>query len=298
MKFLLLPVLLFAVSSISSAAELKIVSLHPLMSDLLRNVGGEHVEVVDLIGLKSDPHSFEPKAEDLRAAGEAELYFVSGMGLETYLPKLEAIMAGRARIVEVGKTLPELHGSCDHEGHDHHADDDHNHEIDPHWWHSVDLFRRAVGVVADELAKADPLHADDFLSNASVYRAELDVLEKWVKRELVRIPKERRTLVTAHAAFQYFCDAYGFASHSVQGLNREQMPGAIELAGLIEDLKKDKVTAIFPEKESNPKMLKSLTRDTGIKLGGELIADGRGMTSYEEMMRRNVRTIVEGLGGK
>jgi len=120
-------------------------------------------------------------------------------------------------------------------------------------------------------------------------------LEKWVRRELAGIPKDRRTLVTAHAAFQYFCDAYGFESHSVQGLNREQMPDAVKLAELIANLKKDKVAAIFPEKESNPKMLKSLTRDTGIKLGGELIADGRGMTSYEDMMRRNVETIVAAL---
>jgi len=273
------------------AAELKVASLHPLVGDLLRQVGGDRVEVVDLIGLKGDPHSFEPRAEDLKAAEGVGIYFISGMGLESYLPKLEAILAGKARIVEVGKTLPALHGACEHEGHDH----DHGHELDPHWWHSVDLFRRAVGVVADELSKASPGDAEAFAANAAAYRTELDTLEKWLKRELVQIPKDRRVLVTAHAAFQYFCDAYGFESHSVQGMNREQMPGAVKLAELIADLKKDKVAAIFPERESNPKMLESLTRDTGIKLGGELIADGRGVTSYEEMMRANVETIVEAL---
>lgn len=275
------------------AAELKVVSLHPLIGDLLRQVGGDRVQVVDLIGEKGDPHSFEPRTEDLTAAGDAGLYFVSGMGLESYLPKLQAVLDGRARIVEVGKTLPALHGSCDHEGHNHNHGDDH--ELDPHWWHSVDLFRRAVGVVADELTKASPEDAATFAANAATYRTELDALEKWVKRELLRIPKDRRTLVTAHAAFQYFCDAYGFESHSVQGMNREQMPGAVKLAELIADLKKDKVAAIFPERESNPKMLESLTRDTGIRLGGELIADGRGVTSYEEMMRANVEAIVEAL---
>lgn len=286
--------LVFLLTSIfCPAAELKVASLHPLIGDLLRQVGGDRVQVVDLIGEKGDPHSFEPKAEDLSAAGDAALYFVSGMGLENYLPKLEAVLAGNVRIVEVGKTLPALHGSCDHEGHNHDHGDDH--ELDPHWWHSVDLFRRAVGVVADELTKASPEDAATFAGNAATYRTELDALEKWVKRELLRIPKDRRTLVTAHAAFQYFCDAYGFESHSVQGMNREQMPGAVKLAELIADLKKDKVAAIFPERESNPKMLESLTRDTGIKLGGELIADGRGMTSYEEMMRSNVKAIVEAL---
>jgi len=81
-------------------------------------------------------------------------------------------------------------------------------------------------------------------------------------------------------------------------MNREQMPDAVKLAALIATLKKEKVAAIFPEKESNPKMLQSLTKDTDIKLGGELVADGRGMTSYEEMMRGNVSAIVTALSGE
>lgn len=283
---------LILLSSLCSGANLKVVSLHPLVGDLLRQVGGDAVEVVDLIGMTGDPHSFEPQAKDLGAAEGAELYFVSGMGLETYLPKLKSVLGKKARIIEVGKTLPALQGACDHDGHEGH---DRAHELDPHWWHSVDLFRRAVGIVTDELVKASPAHREEFIANAAVYREKLDVLEKWVKRELVRIPKDRRKLATAHAAFQYFCDAYGFESHSIQGMNREQMPGAVELAELISTLKKEHVAAIFPEKESNPKMLLSLTKDTGIKLGGTLIADGRGMKSYEEMMRKNVETIVSAL---
>ncbi len=277
----------------SHAAELKVVSLHPLISDLLRQLGGEKLVVVDLIGANGDPHTFEPQSKDLGAAEDAEIYFVSGMGMENYLPKLKAVLGNKARIVEVGATLPALHGACDHEGEEGH--EGHAHELDPHWWHSVDLFRRAVGVVSDELSAASPGNAEFFAANARTYRSELDDLEKWIKRELVGIPKERRQLATAHAAFQYFCKAYGFQSHSIQGLNREQMPDAVKLAGLIAELKKEKVPAIFPERESNPKMLQSLTKDTGIKLGGTLVADGRGMDSYVRMMRANVTAIVEAL---
>ncbi|MGJ8634954.1 MAG: metal ABC transporter substrate-binding protein [Luteolibacter sp.] len=268
-------------------------ALHPLVGDLLRQVGGDQVEVVDLLGKDGDPHSFEPQTQDLVAAKGAEAYFVSGMGLEGYLPKLESILKGEAKIVEVGSSLPPLYGACDHEGHEHHH---HEHDLDPHWWHSVDHFRRATSVVAEELAKLRPEEKEFFAANAMVYRGKLDELEKWVKRELVKVPKERRQLATAHAAFQYFCEAYGFEGYSLQGLNREQMPDAVSLAKLIAELKDKKVVAIFPERESNPKMLESLTKDTGMKMGGELVADGRGMTSYEEMIRGNVRVIVEGLG--
>ncbi len=284
----------FGVMGFAQAAELKVASLHPLIGDLLRQVGGDKVEVVDLIGAKGDPHAFEPKPADLVAAEGAALYFVSGMGMEGYLPKLKGILSGKARIVEVGATLPALHGACDHEGHDH----DHEHELDPHWWHSVDLFRRAAGVVADELSAASPANKAVFEANAQAYRVKLDELEKWVKREVVRIPRDSRKLATAHAAFEYFCEAYGFESYPIQGLNRERMPDAAKLAELIATLKKERVVAIFPEKESNPKMLESLTRDSGIKLGGELVADGRGMTSYEEMIRGNVTAIVAALGAK
>lgn len=274
------------------AADLKVVSMHPLISDLLRKVGKERVEVVDLIGADGDPHSFEPQAKDLGKTEGARLYFVSGMGLENYLSKLKAVLGESAEVVEVGATLPPLYGACDQDDHQGH---DHGHELDPHWWHSVDLFRRAADIVSRELSKAAPENREFFDENAKAYRAELDGLEKWVRREVVNIPKQRRQLATSHAAFQYFCEAYGFESYSIQGLNREQMPDAVKLANLIAVLKSKNVAAIFPEKESNPKMLLSLTRDTGIKLGGTLIADGRGMKSYEEMMRMNVQTIIEAL---
>lgn len=277
-----------------SAADLKIAVLHPLLADLARQVGGDQVEVVDLIGPTGDPHHFEPTPEDLKRAGDAKLYLVSGMGLEGYLPKLRAILGDRAKVLEVGATLPSIEGKCDHEGHDH--DHGHDHEIDPHWWHSVDLFRRAAGVVAEALVAAAPEHAATFRANSEAYRSELDLLERWAKKEISKIPREKRHLATAHAAFNYFCQDFGFTPHPVQGINREQIPDPKQLAALVAELKKNQVAAIFPEKESNPKILQTLTADTGIRLGEPLIADGVGGMGYIEMIRHNVQAIVSGLG--
>ena len=272
-----------------SAAELKIAVLHPLLGDLARQIGGGDVDVIDLIGANADPHHFEPKPEDLKKAQGASLYLVAGMGLEGYLPKLKAIIANSATLIEVGATLPALAG----QGND---DDGHSHEIDPHWWHSIDRFRRATGIVAETMAAASPENAPAFRKNAEVYRSELDELEKWTRREISKIPRDRRHLATAHAAFNYFCKDYGLTPHPVQGLNREQMPDPKELAALVADLKRNHVAAIFPEKESNPKILTTLTHDTGIRLGEPLIADGTGGVGYVAMMRHNVTAIVKGLG--
>ena len=276
------------------AADLKIAVLHPLLGDLARQVGGEHVEVVDLIGPNGDPHHFEPKPADLKKAEGSTLYLVAGMGLESYLPKLKAVIANQASVLEVGATLPSLAGMetpADHSCDEH----DHGHEIDPHWWHSIDRFRRATGIVAEAFSAASPENAAYFRSHAAAYRQTLDELEVWARREISKIPRDKRHLATAHAAFNYLCKDFGFTAHPVQGLNREQMPDPKELAALVADLKKNRVVAIFPEKESNPKILKTLTADTGIRLGEPLIADGTGGVSYTQMVRHNVVAIVKAL---
>lgn len=275
-----------------AAAELKVASLHPLIGDLAKQVGGERVEVVDLIGKNGDPHHFEPVATDLQKAGDAKLYLASGMGLESYLESLRGIVGTKGEVVEIGKDLPSIEGECDHEGHDH---EHHEHEIDPHWWHSIDLFRRAATITAETFAKADPAGAEVYAKNAAAYRAKLDELERWTRKEIARIPRDKRHLATAHAAFGYFCKDHGFEPVSVQGLNREQMPDPKKLAELVAELKEHQVGAIFPEKESNPKILETLTKDTGIKLGQPLIADGSTADSYEAMIRHNVAAIVAGL---
>lgn len=294
MRNLLISALSLLASS-AFAAEWKVATLHPLLADLAREVGGERVEVIDLIGVNGDPHHFEPAPADLKRAADAKLYLLSGMGLESYLDGLRSTVGNKAEILEVSKGFPTLEGACNHDHDDHDHDHHHDHGIDPHWWHSIDLFRRATTTTADAFCRLDPAGTETYRRNAETYRGRLDALERWTRVQIARIPKDRRYLATAHAAFAYFCKDYGFTSFSVQGVNREQMPNPKQLSELIAELKEEKVIAIFPEKESNPKILQALTRDTGIQLGKPLIADGSTAASYEAMVRHNVSTIVEGL---
>ncbi len=271
-------------------SPLKVATLHPLLTDLAHQVGGDRVEVIDLIGPNGDPHHFEPNAEDLKKATGAKLYLAAGLGLEAYLPSLKSVVTPGARVIETGASLPLLHGVCEEADHDHGE-----HEIDPHWWHSIDRFRRVATVVAEAFAAEDPADAETFRTNAARYRETLDELERWARARLATVPKNQRQLATTHAAFNYFCSDFGFAAFPIQGINREQSPAPAELAKLIAELKSKKVAAIFPEKESNPKLLEVLTRDTGIRLGNPLIADGTNSATYETMVRSNVETIVTGL---
>ena len=271
------------------AAEVKVSTLHPLLTDLAQRVGGERVEVVDLLGANGDPHKFKPGPRELTAAKGSQLYLLSGKGLEPYVDELRSIV-GADRVIEVGKTLPTLTAEtlCDH------GDHAHTHETDdPHWWHSVDCWRRAARVVAKAFAKVDPAGAATYQENARKVRADLNKLDAWVRAQLGVVPRESRILATAHAAFAYFCHEYQWRMLPVQGLNREQVAAPQFVSEVAATIRKEKILAVFPERHSNPKMLKTLAESVGVRIGEPLMADGS--ESIEGMFRHNVKAIVAAL---
>ena len=292
MPIVRLQVFLFVALGSLAGAQVKVAVLHPLLADLVGKVGGERVEVVDLMGPGGDPHKFEPGAKELRQAQGAQLYFVCGKGLEPYLPKLRDA-AGAQKVIEVGETLPTLKAEvlCDHDGHAHTHE-----EIDPHWWHSIDGWRRAATRVRKELSAIDGDNADFYRKRASQVRKELAGLRQWASAELAKVPPESRTLATAHAAFAYFCNEHKWKMLAVQGLNRERIDSPKFLAEVVDAIREEKVRALFPEKRSNPKILKTVAEGAGVLVGKPLIADGG--SSFEEMFRSNVGVLVVTLGQK
>ncbi len=284
--------LIFFTCSLTADAKLKVASLHPLMTDVAQQVGGKHVDVVQLIKPSDDPHHFRPTPKTLLKAKGAALYLASGKNLETYLPKLKSTLGKSAKVVEIGRTIPSQKIS----GRDsqyvccpQHA----RGAIDPHWWHRVSNMQKASRVIAKEFSAADPAHAAVYKANAAAYSKRLATLNSWVKREVSQIPRNRRILTTAHAAFGYFCKEYGFKALPVKGLTANHKTSAAYQAQAIQEIRKNKVKAIFPELRANPKSLQTISKETGVKIGGTLVADGA--SNYEKMMRDNVQKIVKAL---
>jgi len=273
-------------------AKLKVASLHPLITDVARQVAGNHAEVIQLIGPNTDPHHFSPTPQTLLKAKGATLYLASGKHLESYLPKLKSTLGSSAKIIEVGRTIPsqKLSGRnsqfvcCPQ-----HAKG----AIDPHWWHRVANMQKAARVIAKEFSNADPANAAAYKANAAAYSNRLSTLNSWIKREVSKVPRNRRILTTAHAAFGYFCKEYGFKALPVKGLTAYQKTSAAYQAQAIQEIKKNHVKAIFPEQRANPKDLQTIAKETGVKIGGTLVADGA--SNYEKMMRTNVQKIVKAL---
>jgi zinc/manganese transport system substrate-binding protein len=277
------------------AANLKVGVFHPLLVDLAKQVGGDGVEVVNLAQGTADLHRFQPGPKELSRARGAQLYLVAGKGFEPYLGKVQSIV-GKDRVLEVGRKIPSLtygkgsnlHACCaNHAAHNHGG-------LDPHWWHSIDAWRRAATIVADEFSKHDPANKTLYAANAKKFRSEMDRLNSWAKGQMKRVPKNRRTLATAHAAFGYLCKDFGWKMLPVQGMNREQSPSPQWLGEMAAVIKKENIGALFPEKTHNPKVFQSLAKQTGVKVGKPLIADGSG--SITGMFQYNVGVIVEALG--
>jgi zinc/manganese transport system substrate-binding protein len=283
-------------SQLQAQSSLKIATLHPLLGDLARQVGGDQVQVVDLLKPGGDIHHFEPTARDVSAASGIKLVLASGKGLESYLGKLRDSLDASVQIVEVGKPIPSI--KID-------ASDDMflccpahvAGGIDPHWWHSAENMRRAARILGDALGAADPANAVTYKSNAEAAQQRFAELKRWAQQELAAIPRSDRKLVTAHAAFGYFCKEYGFKSVPVLGIAREDEASPKYLTETINVIRDHKIRALFPEDQANPKVLEEIARETGVKIGKPLIADGTSPNAhtFESMLRHNVEAVVSAL---
>lgn len=288
----LLAVLLTA----SAPAQLKVAALHPLLGDLARQVGGDKVVVVDLLRPGGDAHHFEPTTKDLAALKDVKIIFASGKKLEAYLPKITDTFAGTAEIVEVGRTIPSIKIEA---GSDvfmccpaHTAGG-----IDPHWWHSADNMRRAARVMADSMSKADPGNAATYKANAETASRKLAELKSWAQQQISAIPRSDRKLVTSHASFGYFCKEYGFKTIPLLGISREDEASLKYVSDTIKLIKEHRIRAVFADDQVNPKVLTEIVRETGVKVGKPLVADGTSPAAhtFETMLKHNVEAIVAAL---
>ena len=278
------------------SAKLKVASLHPIATDWLQQIGGNEVEVFAIAahGEGFDPHRFKPTGSQIRLLESCDLIFAMGKGLEIYLEELRDALRPGQKIIEIGRTIPSqkvdvddpIYACCP------------NHSlgsIDPHWWNNVRYAERGVRVVARAFSDADPANKEAYQERGAALASELKKLHLWVKSEVATIPKEQRTLVTAHAAFAYFCKEYGFEAHYVKGLSNDAEIPAKQLATTLRRLRAQKIRAVFPEKNVNQKMLMEIAREIGCEIGEPLDAEGGAYPSYNTMIRQNLSRIVTAL---
>jgi zinc/manganese transport system substrate-binding protein len=278
---------------------LKVATLHPLLTDLAKQVGGDKVTVLAVVAPGTDVHHFSPSTQNMRLMAGVDLVLASGKGMENYLGKLRDNLTPQQVLIEVGETIPSLEMSealalmeaaeDGHAGHVHGG-------VDPHWWNSVENMQRATRLLETAFARADPADAAAYEANAAAYVKKLGDLKKWARQEFSKIPSGQRKLATAHLALGYFAQEFGFKLIPVQGLNPEIPATSQDLAAAVDAIKSSKVRAVFPEQGVNPKHLEKIAEETGVIFGGELIADGNGtgpLASFAAAFEHNVKEMVK-----
>ena len=288
---LALVVLLAALATPSFAQDkLKVVATFSLLADLVRNVGGERVDVRALVGPNGDAHVYQPTPADAKTLVDAKVVFVNGLGFEGWMERLIKASGTKAAMVTATKGVKPRK-----------AKDDHGHgDADPHAWQSVANAKLYVANIRDGLSAADPAGKSAYEANATAYLAKLDALDTEVKAEIAKIPADRRKIITTHDAFGYFAAAYGVTFIAPQGVSTESEVSAKDVAKIITQIKKQKIPAVFLENVTDDRMLKRIGAESGARIGGTLysdaLTDGQGPApTYLDMMRHNVKQLSAAL---
>lgn len=281
-----------------SSRPIRVATTVGMITDIVRQVGGERVQVTGLMGPGVDPHLYKASEGDVLRLGMADVIFYGGLHLEAKLAEVLERLGERVKTVAVtdGIDRSVLLKPAQFEG-----------QYDPHVWFDVTMWMKAVEKVRDTLVEMDPGSAELYRANAKVYLAELDELHRYVKAQAERIPPEQRVLVTAHDAFNYFGRAYGFEVRGLQGVSTAAEAGASDVRGLADFLAQRQIRAIFIESSvpvRNIEAVQAAVRSRGwnIVVGGELFSDAMGSAgttegTYIGMVRHNIDTIVSALSG-
>jgi zinc/manganese transport system substrate-binding protein len=278
-----------AQGAVRADERVKVVASFTILADFVRNVGGDRVDAVALVGPNADAHVYTPSPADAKTIAAAKLVAVNGLGFEGWLPRLIKSSGSKAPVIVATDGIVPLKEAPG--GH---------HSVDPHAWQSVPNAKVYVENIRKALSGADPASAESYRANAARYTAQLDALDRDVRARVAKIPEGRRKVISTHGAFGYFAAAYGVAFVAPQGVSTDSEPSARDLAHIIAQIRKEKIPAIFLENISDPRLIRRVAVETGAKIGGTLYSDsltdekGEAPT-YIDMVRHNIKTLQDAL---
>jgi manganese/zinc/iron transport system substrate-binding protein len=270
-----------------------------IVADMVENIGGERVEVTALMGTGVDPHLYKASEGDVRTLESADIIFYNGLHLEAGLSGVLERMGDRSSVlaitdgIERSKLIapPEFAGS-----------------YDPHVWFDVSIWMSTGETVRDTLIELDPEHADLYRANTEEYLTELEELHQYVQARAAEVPEEKRVLITAHDAFNYFGQAYGFEVRGLQGISTESEASTSDIQDLVNFIVEREIPAIFIESSVPQRTVEALqaavqAKGFDVQIGGELFSDAMGdpgteKGTYPGMVRHNIDTIVSALKGE
>jgi len=285
---------------LGSGEKLSVVATTNIVGDVVKNVGADLIDLSVLMAVGVDPHTYVPTPAHAVLIHDAHVIFANGAGLEADLEEMCDSAGGDAVPVHLsdGLKLRALSSTAEH-GEQELQDHDHE-DMDPHVWFSVPNVKHWVESIEHTLSTLDPANAQTYELNARAYRDKLADLDAWVREQVALVPGPHRKLVTNHPSFGYLADQYGLEQvGAFYPISPSSEPSAQDIAGLEDVIREYDVLAVFTESTVNPSLAEQVARDVGIELvplyTGSLGGPGSGAETYVDLMRYDVRAIVDAL---
>ena len=267
-----------------------------MIADAVRNIGQDRVSVHALMGPGVDPHLYKASAGDVTRMMNADIIFYNGLHLEAKLGDILAVTGETRPVIAIAEAISKqylIQPSRDAG------------LYDPHIWFSVPLWQKAITSVTAALIACDPHHESMYQKNADAYYQKLTQLHDDIKRHLNTVPKTRRVVLTAHDAFGYFGQTYGYRVSGLQGMSTASEASVADVNRLVDQIIAEEIPAIFIETAIPKRNIQAVqdavaARGHSVKIGGHLFADAMGESgtaegTYVGMVWHNVRTIVSAL---
>ena len=282
---LLLPL---SLSTAQAAEKLQVVTSFSILADITQQIGGEHIQITNLVGADEDAHTYEPSPDDAKALLKAKLIIKNGLGFEPWLDRLVASTGTQTPVITASRGV--IPRSLEEDGET---------IPDPHAWHNLANVELYVNTITKALIAADPADQADYQRNSQAYLKQIYRLLAEAKARLGSLPPGNRKIVTSHDAFGYLGQAYGIDFLAPQGLSTEREPSAAEVAALITQIRQAKVKAVFMENIKDARLLKQIAEESGAHIGGTLYSDAlaaKGPAStFTGLFEYNLNTLYDAL---
>ena len=275
--------LLFLVN-IASANEssIRVVTSFSILEDLVKELGGQYVNVVNLVDRNSDAHTYQPKPSDAVAISKADLVIFNGLGFEGWIPRLIKNSGYKNKQIIASKGVDAIRNGK---------------ETDPHAWQSFHNIRLYVQNISQMLIQLRPQYSEVLTKRQQKYLDSLNDLEISLKEQLVKIPVNKRIVVTSHDAFGYLGREFKIQFLAPLGLSLEVEASAEDVATIIDQIREQTVKALFVENINNPRLLELISAETNVAIGGRLYSDALSEVkgpagTYLKMMRHNIESLI------